>query len=172
MLLRFSYGDVDFVIGGDCEVDCEQNSIAAFPAGSLEVEYYKAQHHGLPDATSSAWINTLKPRVVFIPNTQAVWDPPQDFPGAISSTVSKSAGVGADVYAIDEATTLDRFRSSGRQHNVSFVTDGDSYEIRVEIATQPTPSKTAQSYGCFEPTRDDAEHSPHTPATPDTPETH
>jgi hypothetical protein len=148
IVMRFSYGDVDFMIGGDCEVGCEANALAYFSAAALELEYFKATHHGLSDANSPAWVNALRPRIMFIPNTQAVWDPPQSFPGAIASTQSKAAGIGAHVYVIDEAATLDRFRSSGRQYNVTFATDGDSYEVRVEQATQPTPSITAQTYGC------------------------
>lgn len=148
IVMRFSYGDVDFMIGGDCEEGCEGTSLAYFSAAALEVEYFKATHHGLSDANSAVWVNALRPRVMFIPNTQAVWEPAHEFPGAIASTQSKAAGIGAHVYVIDEARTLDRLRSSGRQYNVTFATDGDSYEIRVEQATQPTPSITAQSYGC------------------------
>jgi hypothetical protein len=155
MVLRFTYGDVDFVIGGDCEFGCENSILGAFPAGTLEVEYFKATHHGLSDANGPTWVATLLPRVGFIPNTEQVWDPPQDFEGAIASTTTKLLGVGAHIYAIDEARSLGRPRHDGmgrydgRQYNVSFVTDGRSYEVRIELATQPTPALTAQESGCI-----------------------
>jgi hypothetical protein len=157
IVLRFAYGDVDFIIGGDCEQEAEALILAAYPAEFLEVEYFKASHHGLSDANSLNYVSALRPRVSFIPNTRAVWDPPQSFESAIGATVSKLQGAGAHVYVIDDARTLDRPRSSGRQYNVSFVTDGRSYEIRVEQATQPTPALTAQAFGCWEPA--DATHS-------------
>jgi beta-lactamase superfamily II metal-dependent hydrolase len=150
IVLRFTYGDVDFIIGGDCEREAEALIAAGFPASALDVEYFKATHHGLPDASSALYVNLLRPRVGFIPNTRAVWDPPQDFEGAIGSTVATLQGIGAHVYVIDQASTLGRLRASGRQYNVSFVTDGRSYEVRVEQATQPTPSLTAQASGCWQ----------------------
>jgi len=155
IVLHFTYGDVDFVIGGDTETASEANMLAAWPASTLEVEYFKATHHGLPDANSAAWINTLKPRVAFIPNTRFVWDPPCDFAGAIASTEGKLLGIGAHVYVIDAAPSLDRVRpatctQSGPQYNVTFATDGQSYEVRLETARQIVPTVTAQSFSCVQ----------------------
>jgi hypothetical protein len=151
IVLHFTYGDVDFVIGGDCEKETEASILSdpRFPAGSLEVEYFKCTHHGLSDANSSSWINTLRPRVGFIPNTRRVWDPPNEFEGAIGATVGKLQAVRADVFAIDQALVLDKPRGTP-QYNVSFVTDGHSFEVRVELATQPAPNKPAQSFGCVQ----------------------
>jgi competence protein ComEC len=155
MVLRFTYGDVDFIIGGDCEFGCENSILGAFPASALEVEYFKATHHGLGDANGATWVATLLPRVAFIPNTEWVWDPPYEFEGAISSTTTKLLGVGAHIYAIDEARSLGRPRHDsmggydGRQYNVSFVTDGRSYEVRIERAMQTAPRLTAQEAGCI-----------------------
>lgn len=161
IVLKFTYGDVDIVIGGDAEQECEANMLAAWPAATLEVEYFKATHHGLSDANSSAWVNALRPRVAFVPNTQLVWDPPSEFAGAIASTVGKLQAVGAHVYVVDEATALDR-RRTGTQYNVSFVTDGRSYEVRLERATQSVPTKTAQSFGCVQ-------HALHAPGAQEAP---
>jgi hypothetical protein len=149
IVLKFTYGDVDFIIGGDAEQESEAIMLASWPAATLEVEYYKASHHGLSDASSSGWVNALRPRVAFIPNTGLVWEPPPEFAAAIGSTVGKLQAVGAHVYVIDEARALDRPRT-GTQYNVSFVTDGRSYEVRLERATQSVPTKTAQSFGCVQ----------------------
>jgi hypothetical protein len=161
--LRFTYGDVDFIVGGDCELAGEASILTAFPSGSLEVEYFKASHHGINDANSAAYVSALRPRVVFVPNTRAVWDPPEDFEnigGRVGSTLAGFRHAGIHTYIVDEATTLDRHWSSGRQYNVTFATDGLSYEIRVEQATQPTPSLTAQQSGCFDHARGAHEHVP------------
>jgi hypothetical protein len=155
IVLRFSYGEVDFVIGGDCENGCEQSIRNAFSPAELEVEYFKATHHGLQDANDASYINTLRPRVAFIPNTQQVWSPRDEFEGAIASTLGKLYGVGAHIYVIDEAEMLGKLRAApnaaqGPQYNVSFVTDGRSYEVRVEVATQPAPLAVAQSHACVQ----------------------
>jgi beta-lactamase superfamily II metal-dependent hydrolase len=154
IVMLFQYGDVDFVIGGDAEDACEGSMLQGWPAATLEVEYFKAMHHGLSDANAAAWVNTLKPRVAFIPNTRQVWDPPNEFEGAIASTVSKLEGIGSHIYVIDEARALGKTRpalpGNGFQYNVSFVTDGSSYEVRLEIATQTVPKVTAQSFACVQ----------------------
>jgi hypothetical protein len=154
IVLLFQYGDVDFVIGGDAEDACEGAMLQGWPAGTLEVEYFKAMHHGLSDANAASWVNTLKPRVAFIPNTRQVWDPPNEFEGAIASTVSKLEGVGSHIYVIDEARALGKTRpalpGNSFQYNVSFVTDGRSYEVRLEVATQMVPQVTAQSFACVQ----------------------
>ncbi len=151
IVLLFTYGDVKFILGGDAEVASEAVMLSNWPASTLEVEYYKAQHHGLNDANSAAWINTLKPRVGFITNSRFVWDPPCSFESAIGSTSDKLTGIGAHVYAIDAAPTLDRNRpadcnnKNGPKYNVTFATDGQSYEVRLEVARQAVPALTAQS---------------------------
>lgn len=145
IVLRFSYGDVDFVIGGDAEAPAEASMLRAFPAAALEVEFAKVHHHGLPDASSAGWINTLKPRVGFIPNTQLVWD--GNLAGALAASTGRLEGIGAHVYVVDEARALGKPRSS-RQYNVSFVTDGVSYEVRLEAATQSVPPKPDATSEC------------------------
>lgn len=146
MVLKFSYLDVDFIIGGDAESEAEASMLAAFP-GQVEVEYYKVQHHGLSDASSAGWVSALNPRVGFIPNTDQVWD--GNFVAAISGSSNKLRAVGAHVYIIDEAEALDVLRGS-RQYNVTFATDGLSYEVRIEWARQVTPKAlSAEALECM-----------------------
>jgi hypothetical protein len=138
------------VLGGDAERESEASMIAAFAGRNLDTEYYKASHHGLNDASSAAWVNTLQPRVSFIPNTAYSWD--GNLSAALSQTMSTLAGVSAQVYVIDDTPLIGEPRSAGIQHNITFATDGVSYEVRVERAQQVPPPKMASSADCI---RDD-----------------
>ena len=146
MVLHFTYGDVDFVIGGDAEDFAEESMVGAFPPQQLEVEFAKIHHHGLQDASSQSWIQALQPRVGFIPNTAYSWDPPSSLPGAIAESSSRLQAVGAHIYVVDEALPLGKPRTSA-QYNTTFVTDGLSYEVRIERATQPAPVKAVSDCG-------------------------
>lgn len=147
IVLRISYGDVDMVIGGDAEQESEASMAAAFAGWDLDTEYYKASHHGLKDASSGLWVNRLHPRVSFIPNTQYSWDGSLD--AALSQTTSTLNSVGAHIFAIDDLPLLGASRSEGIQHNVSFATDGVSYEVRMAVASQSAPRKAASSAACI-----------------------
>ena len=137
IVLKFTYGDVDFIIGGDAEDGSESSMVNN--AVTSDVEYYKVHHHGLQDATSSGWIGILSPRVAFIPNTQQAWS--GSLPGALAESTVRLRNVGAHIYVIDDSPTLGVSRASGAQYNVSFATDGVSYEVRLELARQTAPTK-------------------------------
>ena len=92
-------------------------------------------------------MTALNPRVGFIPNTDLVWN--GDFEGAMASTTSRLRGTGAHVFFIDEAASMGVTRTA-RQYNVTFATDGLSYEVRIEWARQNTPSKlSAEALECM-----------------------
>lgn len=147
IVVRISYGDVDFVIGGDAEQEAEASMAAAFAGWDLNTEYYKASHHGLRDASSPLWVNILQPRVSFITNTAYSWD--GDLDASLSQTMSTLDAVSAHAYAIDDVPLLGATRADGIQHNVTFATDGVSYEVRVEVAQQNAPQKSAFSAACI-----------------------
>ena len=64
-----------------------------------------------------------------------------------------------DWFAIDDQPLLDR-RQSSRNYNITFATDGLSYELRFEWALQPTKMPVARSW------IDDCEHpAPHDHST-------
>jgi hypothetical protein len=71
-----------------------------------------------------------------------VWD--GDLVDAISACTGRLQAISAHIYAIDDVPTLDVLRGSGAQHNITFATDGISYEIRVELAAQATAVGTEQ----------------------------
>jgi hypothetical protein len=147
IVVRISYGDVDFVIGGDAEQEAEASMAAAFAGWNLDSEYYKASHHGLQDASSALWVNRLQPRVSFITNTAYSWD--GDLDAALSQTMSTLKGVSAHAFAVDDVPLLGDTRSEGIQHNVTFATDGVSYEVRIEVARQSAPRKSSSSAACI-----------------------
>ena len=147
IVLELSYGDVDLVIGGDAEAAAEASILEAIRSGRLragvEIEYYKVHHHGLPDATTPAWVGALLPRVAFIPNSQQSWD--GSLAGAIAQSNRRLTDAGADVYVVDDAPSLGRFRSDGVQYNVTFATDGRSYEVHLEPARQTVPPRKPEA---------------------------
>ena len=67
-------------------------------------------------------------------------------PGAIAESSSRLQAVGAHIYVVDEALALGKPRTSA-QYNTTFVTDGLSYEVRIERATQPAPVKAVSDCG-------------------------
>jgi len=146
IVLHFTYGNVDFVMGGDAEDFTETSMVGAFAPAQLEVEFAKIHHHGLQDASSQAWISALQPRIGFIPNTAYSWAPPSSLPGAIAESSTRLRDVGAHIYVVDEALPLGKPRTSV-QYNTTFVTDGQSYEVRIERASQPAPMKAISDCG-------------------------
>jgi beta-lactamase superfamily II metal-dependent hydrolase len=145
--LKITYGDVDCIIGGDTEFESEASILSAFDPATLNVEYYKAHHHGRYDGSSAPWLAALKPRVSLVPVTsQEYSDGLQGFLSASQQTLDRIAAVGADVYVIDDLPDMGLPRGSGRNYNITFATDGISYEVRAEWALQPT--KHVLSHDC------------------------
>lgn len=142
IVLRFSYGDVDFVIGGDAELPAEQSMLAAFLPEELDVEMYKAHHHGRNDGSSRPWLNALRPRVSLVPVEVDQYDGPAGswdaFLGQSGPVLERLEAAGADPYIVDHLPQMRRpyHTLSGRNFNLSFATDGVSFEVRAELATQ------------------------------------
>ena len=143
IVLRISYGDVDLVIGGDCEFESEASILADFPPETLDAEFYKSHHHGRQDGGSEAFLRALRPRVSFVPVS---W---KEYAGGMDEYLRESAPqtgrldrLQIDRFGIDDQPP----RKTGltdRSYNVSFVTDGRSYEVRVEWARQNFGRTTA-----------------------------
>ena len=148
IVLHFTYGDVDFVIGGDAEFVAEASMLQSFSAEELEVEYFKAHHHGLDDANGGGWVSALRPRVSFVPVAETFFSF-GSFEGRTGPLVQTLEGVGAHAYFIDDIEVLDVDRSGGALHNITFVTDGISYEVHVELATQPVFKHSAHAASCI-----------------------
>jgi hypothetical protein len=63
--------------------------------------------------------------------------------------MSTLASAGAHAYAVDDVPLLGASRADRIQHNVTFATDGVSYEVRVEVAAQTPPRKSASTASCL-----------------------
>lgn len=145
--LKITYGDVDFIIGGDTEFESEASILRAFDAATLNVEYYKAHHHGRYDGSSARWLAALQPRVSLVPvSSQEYSDGLRGFLSSSQQTLDRIAAAGADVYVIDDLPDMGLPRGSGRNYNITFATDGISYEVRAEWALQPV--KHAKTHDC------------------------
>ena len=62
----------------------------------------------------------------------------EDFHDASDAQLGRIAGVGSHIYVVDDLPVmgLDRAGLQGRNYNITFATDGLSYEVRAEWATQ------------------------------------
>jgi competence protein ComEC len=151
--LRFSYGDVDFIVGGDTEVESESSIVDHFGAALLDAEYYKSHHHGRFDGGSEKFLRAIRPRITLVPVS---W---KEYRGGWSEYVDESqpqfdrlARFRVNRFGIDDLPLFDR-RQTASNHNITFATDGVSYEVRVEQALQPAKA--------FDPhAHDDCDHGP------------
>jgi len=65
IVLRFSMGDVDFLLTGDAETPTNMKMVERF-GNALRSEVLKVNHHGSSDATSVEWLNAVLPRFAII----------------------------------------------------------------------------------------------------------
>jgi len=140
VVLKISYGQVDIVTGGDCEVEGEARILALYPQALAGVEYYKVHHHGRYDASSVEWVTTLTPWVALVPVAFAAYDEgPDGGASATAQTLQRLADVGADVFRFDSAEPLGYPENHYTFWHTTFVTDGQSYEIQVEPSVWGPP---------------------------------
>jgi len=127
VVLRVGYGDVDLVLGGDAEAPVQARMLAAGRA--LESEVLKVHHHGVDDASEPAYLSAVRPRVGLIPIATE-----ESFSGTLPAGVvlSRLRERAIDVYASDRAEPLGLIPTPGVGYNVTVVTDGNSYEVRLE----------------------------------------
>jgi len=122
-VLKISYGRVDFLLGGDAEEFAEDLMIKDYGA-ELACEVLKAGHHGNDDATSSLFLNWVRPRVGLISNSLAEND------GVFKQSVIdllKSYGVN---YYVTDRTYMDAARTAPPQYgNVTVTTDGETFVV-------------------------------------------
>ncbi len=132
IVLKISYGEVDIVTGGDCEVEGEGRILDLYPEQLPGVELLKSHHHGRADANSVAFIESVAPRVSFIPVAFVAYNEGPD-QGAedTAQTLARLALVQSDVFRFDAAEPLGRPNDNRTFWHTTFATDGISYEVRI-----------------------------------------
>lgn len=66
IVLRVDYGNDSFFFGGDIESDVERDLILEYSSDELDVDFYKASHHGSDTSSSKAMMNILTPDIVAV----------------------------------------------------------------------------------------------------------
>ena len=128
VVLRVSYGAVDFLLGGDAEAPV-QSLLVETRAADLESEVLKVHHHGVADATEPAYLALVNPRVGLVPITTY-----ESSAGTLPSGVvlERLRQRRVDIYASDRAEPLGLTLTGDAGLNVTVVTDGAGYEIGIE----------------------------------------
>ena len=142
ILLRISYGEFDFVMGGDAEFAAEQavQSRADLEDADLESEVLKVHHHGRDDASSRSFLDRVDGRVGLIPTVRL------ELPYQ-GTTIRRLQERFMDVYASDLAVPLDIDITDDSGIHVRVTTDGRYYEVRAipsrsfHSPTKPTPGE-------------------------------
>jgi beta-lactamase superfamily II metal-dependent hydrolase len=127
VVLRIAYGQVEWILGGDAEAPVQIRLIGS--GHPLDSEVLKVHHHGVADASEPAYLDAVRPRVGLIPITTD-----ESMSGTLPSgtVLQRLRERRIDVYASDRAEPLGIPARYGIGYNVTVVTDGSSYEVRVE----------------------------------------
>ena len=124
LVLRMSYGDVDFVYTGDAEERLE-NEIRRRFAGGLDAVVLKVGHHGRDDATGPSWVSSVAPRVALVPidASEVEYSMPDDV--VLAALIDQ----GAVVFRSDSILPGAAFRRDRTGH-VEVRTDGTSVTVQ------------------------------------------
>jgi beta-lactamase superfamily II metal-dependent hydrolase len=143
VVLRVGFGDVDLVLGGDAESPAEDQILQrGYP---LDSEVLKIHHHGVNDASSTDYLDGVRPRVGLIPISSY-----ESFSGTLPTTavLGRMRERHIHVYASDRAEPLGVTLTGDRGLHITVVTDGVSYQIEVAAsASVHVPGEPAPSAG-------------------------
>jgi beta-lactamase superfamily II metal-dependent hydrolase len=94
IVLKMSYGTVDFIFEGDAPASVESQIIANL-AFSLNIDILKVSHHGSSSATSDAWLTATSPAIgVISVGTNSYGHPAAD-------TLARLSVHGVQIYRTD-----------------------------------------------------------------------
>ena len=126
VVLKVTYGSVDFLFTGDAEEPAENGILAR--GGDLATEVLKVAHHGSAGGTSAPFLAAVRPADAVI-------------------------SVGPNTYGHPRQETLDRLAASGarvwrtdRDGTVVITSDGQSYRVLNAGAETATPTPTATAF--------------------------
>lgn len=133
IVLSLSYGDVDFLFNGDAERDAEASMLTQSIVPLLDYEVLKVGHHGSRTASSSEFLNVIKPDVaIYSAGAGNTYGHPHQ------ETLVSLDSIGAKIYGTDV------------HGDVIVNTDGKVYDVQTQkqaplikpssIAPTPTPT--------------------------------
>ena len=109
VVLRVTYGSVDFLLTGDAETGAENRMLAS--GHPLEAEILKVAHHGSSSSSSLAFLNAVSPEVAVISVG------PNQYGHPTEQTLSRLQAAGATIYRTDQHGTI------------VITTDGSTYSV-------------------------------------------
>ncbi len=113
VVLRLSYGNIDFLFTGDAEMEAEASILAFGP--ELQSEILKVGHHGSKTSSSKAFLAEVQPEMaIHMAGTGNRYGHPH------AETISALEGIGAEIYGTDMNGTI------------VVTTDGITYEVQTE----------------------------------------
>jgi beta-lactamase superfamily II metal-dependent hydrolase len=99
IVLKMTYGTVDFIFEGDAPSSVE-NTIMANPIFNLDIEILKISHHGSSSSTSDAWLTETSP------NIGVISVGPNSYGHPASDTLSRLSSHSVQVYRTDTDGTI------------------------------------------------------------------
>ena len=138
VVLRISYGTIDFLLTGDVGGESEDALVrSGYP---LDAEILKVGHHGSFSSTSPAFLTRVRPETAIIPVGK---DNPYGHPHQQTLDLLKDAGV--TVYSTDRDGTIG-IRSDGISYSVKTETSDQGIRaVTVPLARTLTPVNTTTS---------------------------
>ena len=112
---------------------CENFILSRYDEVLSDIEYFKAFHHGRNDENSTTWVNRIAPRATVIPIAFSAYN--EGWQGGYDSSVKvlqRLAAVGSDVFRFGDAEPVTGETDPGTFWHTTFVTDGASFEVRIE----------------------------------------
>ncbi len=123
-VLKFSYGEIDFILTGDAESPAESVMLEHYSSALLDCEILKVGHHGRHDATSAEWLNAADPEAALISVDQKSSYDGNSLPS--ESVIRLLTEQGVDIYRSDKNYPNGEFYRYG---HIQVITDGEIFEI-------------------------------------------
>jgi len=125
IVLRLSYGSIDFLFTGDAEKEAEASILGS--GLTVQADILKVGHHGSRTSSSQGYLELVKPETaVYMAGEGNKYGHPHQ------ETIAALTGIGVDIYGTDVHGTI------------IIATDGETYTIHLDRqAASPAPSVVA-----------------------------
>ena len=111
IVLKLSYGEIDFLLTGDAEVVNEENILA--DGYQISAEILKVGHHGSTTSTSQAFLDAVSPEVAIISlGAGNTYGHPH------KETMEKLSAANIQIYRTDEDNTI-IVQTDGKEYHVT-----------------------------------------------------